>query len=70
MGGAALPCSTQQQATSHWEGSHQPPHTTAPSLPVTFGGMDQWHTGWFQHWMIVSTVLGGELVYNVKAIAI
>ena len=54
--GTPFPCSTQQQAPSHWKVLHQPPPTTAPSLPITFGEVDQWHTGWFQHWMTVRTV--------------
>ena len=64
--GTSFLCSTPQQAPSHWEGSHQPPPTTAPSLPVTYGEMDQWHTGWFQHRMIVSTLLGGEHISDTK----
>ena len=35
VGGPPLPCSTQQQAPSHWEGSHHLPPTTAPSQPKT-----------------------------------
>ena len=36
--GTPFPSSTQEQAPSNWESSHQPSPKTAPSLPATFGG--------------------------------
>ena len=46
VGGTVLPCSTQQQASSHWKGSHHSPPTAALSLdlPVTVRGVVQLYT--------------------------
>ena len=54
VGGTVFPCSTQQQAPSHWEGSHQPPPTTAPSLPVTVREVDHQHIWSTLPWKLVS----------------
>ena len=55
VGGTAFPCSTGQQALSLWEGSHQPPPTTASSLPWTVREVDQCQIWLALLWKLVST---------------
>ena len=58
----AFPCSTQQQAPSHWEDLYQPPPTTAPSLPVTVREVGRPHTWLLQHQMMVSIMCFSTLL--------
>ena len=58
----AFPCSTQQQAPSHWEDLYQPPPTTAPSLPVTVKEVGRPHTWLLQHQMMVSIMCFSTLL--------
>ena len=66
VGETVFPCSTQQQAPSHWEDSHQPPPTTAQSLPVTSWEVDQLCIWSLQHRMMVSAMKLIHVIINYQ----